>query len=220
MTVHIPGMRILTRTTGVRVAGTAATAAIAAAGLLPAAPASATSVPTHGLAAHAPASGHVYRTLVTGLAVRMAATDAAMKRAVLGSAGARVIVRCFALGQPVGGDSVWYDIAAPHTGFVVGFYLNTGSDPAIGIPRCITRTRHVYRTLVPRLAVRTAATDTAAKRAALGATGTRVTVRCYALGQSVSGDRVWYDITAPDAGFVAGFYLSTGRDPAAGIRRC
>jgi hypothetical protein len=45
-------------------------------------------------------------------------------------------------------------------------------------------------------------------------------VNCYAIGGSVFGDSVWYHLVAPHHGFVAGFYLGTGRDPAAGIRRC
>jgi hypothetical protein len=47
-----------------------------------------------------------------------------------------------------------------------------------------------------------------------------VTVKCWTPGSKVFGDGVWYLITTPRAGFVAGFYLNTGRDPAAGIRRC
>jgi hypothetical protein len=203
----------------------AAAAAIAAGLLMTAAPASAapaaaTSAAAGGAAAHAQARTHVYQTLVSGLAVRAAATATSMKRAVLGAAGTEVRVACFAVGQSVNGDNVWYRITAPRTGVVVGFYLNTGSDPALGIPRCFKRSWHAYRTLVTGLAVREAPTAASAKRAALGTAGTVVTVRCFAMGESVSGDSVWYRITAPRAGMVSGFYLNTGRDPATGIRRC
>lgn len=215
MTGHIGVTRILTRTAGLR-AGAAAIAA--AAGLLLAAPASA--APFSGHAAQAPAIRHVYRTLVTGLAVREAATGLSMKRAVLGAAGSKVRISCFEVGQAVRGDSVWYHITAPRTGLVPGFYLDTGSDPALGIPSCVLPVSRTYRTLVSGLAVRTAPTPSAGRRAALGPAGTKVTVRCYTIGHPVGGDHVWYRIIAPRAGLVAGFYLSTGRDPATGIRRC
>jgi hypothetical protein len=79
---------------------------------------------------------------------------------------------------------------------------------------------HVYRTLITGLHVRRAPSTAAPIVAILGAAGTRVTVNCWARGTSVFGDNIWYHIRAPHVGFVAGFYLSTGRDPAAGIRRC
>jgi len=220
MTVNVGVMRILTRTAGVRVA---AAAAITAGSLMTAVPASAAPASAAAVlrtAALATARAHVYRTLVSGLAVRESATVTSMKRAVLGTAGTPVTVLCYAIGQSVGGDNIWYRITAPHAGVVVGFYLDTGSDPALGVPRCVGRLRHVYRTLVTGLAVRQAASSASAKRGALGTAGTQVTVRCYAVGESVSGDGVWYRITAPRAGMVSGFYLNTGRDPATGVRPC
>lgn len=45
-------------------------------------------------------------------------------------------------------------------------------------------------------------------------------MECWARGSSVFGDKIWYVIVTPRAGFVAGYFLSTGRDPAAGIHRC
>jgi hypothetical protein len=222
MKVNVGVTRILTRTAG---AGAAVATVMAAAGLLvAAAPASAAPVSAGALlrpvAAEAPARTHVYRTLVTGLAVREAATTASLKRAVLGAAGTKVRVRCFVVGQPVGGDNIWYMITSPHAGLVVGFYLNTGSDPALGIPSCVRPVQHVYQTLVTGLAVRAAPSSSSTKRGALGPAGTDVTVRCYAVGESVSGDHVWYRIAAPRTGMVAGFYLDTGRDPATGISHC
>jgi hypothetical protein len=47
-----------------------------------------------------------------------------------------------------------------------------------------------------------------------------VTVNCFAVGGSVFGDSVWYHIVKPLSGFVAGFYLDTGRDPVPGIGHC
>ncbi len=81
-------------------------------------------------------SSHVYRTKVKGLRVRATANASAKVLAVLGAAGTSVTVNCYALGTAIGGDTVWYHITAPHAGYVAGFYLNTGRDPAAGIPRC------------------------------------------------------------------------------------
>jgi hypothetical protein len=164
------------------------------------------------------AASHVYSTLITGLHVRKAPTTTAPVLAVLGPAGTKVSVDCWVRGRPVFGDSVWYLIMAPHAGFVAGFYLNTGRDPAAGIPSCTAG--HVFETLIKSLHVRKTPSTAAAVRAVLGPAGTKVTVKCWARGTTVFGDNVWYLITAPHAGFVAGFYLNTGRDPAAGIRRC
>jgi hypothetical protein len=164
------------------------------------------------------ASDPVYSTLITGLRVRRAPSTAAPVLAVLGAAGTKVNVNCWARGTSVFGDSVWYHITAPHAGFVAGFYLSTGRDPAAGIPSCSAG--HVFITLITGLRVRRAPSTAAAVLAVLGPVGTKVAVNCWARGTSVFGDSVWYHITAPHAGFVAGFYLSTGRDPAAGIPHC
>ncbi len=167
---------------------------------------------------HQAHAGHTYRTLVTGLRIRKAPHTAAPVVFVLGAAGSRVTVNCFAYGSPLFGDAVWYHTVAPRSGFVAGYYLNTGRDPAAGIPACAVR--RVYRTVVTGLRVRKAPHTAARVVFVLGAAGSRVTVNCFATGTSVHGDNIWYHIVAPHAGFVAGFYLNTGRDPAAGIPRC
>jgi Bacterial SH3 domain len=193
-------------------------AAMAAAGLVvggivsPAAPALAAAGRARTVAA--PAAAHVFRTQATGLRVRARATTRSRQVGVLGKAGSKVTVSCFELGQPIAGDAVWYRITKPKTGYVAGFYLKTGGDPAAGVPRCF------YRTKVTGLAVRKAATAKSRRLGVLGTAGSRVTVRCFALGQAIAGDTVWYRITKPKTGYVAGFYLNTGRDPAAGIARC
>ena len=81
-------------------------------------------------------SGVVYKTTVTGLHVRTGPHTSATAVAVLGGAGTKVTVNCYAIGGSVFGDSVWYHIVAPHHGFVAGFYLDTGRDPAAGIRQC------------------------------------------------------------------------------------
>ena len=166
-------------------------------------------------------TNHVYSTTHHGLHVRKAPTTAAPAVAVLGPRGTEVTVNCFALGTSVFGDSVWYHILKPATGFVSGFYLNTGRDPAAGIPACSRhRHGHVFHTLAHGLHVRTAPTTTATTVVRLGPAGTKVTVNCFVVGKPIFGDSVWYHIVKPAHGFVAGFYLDTGRDPAAGIRHC
>jgi hypothetical protein len=79
---------------------------------------------------------------------------------------------------------------------------------------------HTYQTVVKGLRVRSAPSASAATVGAIGAAGSRVTVDCYALGTAVFGDHAWYHLVAPLTGYVAGYYLSTGRDPAAGVPLC
>jgi hypothetical protein len=58
-------------------------------------------------------------------------------------------------------------------------------------------------------------------------------IRCWAWGDSVQGDRVWYKGDPADApgngqwydytterGWVAGYLLNTGHDPRAGVPGC
>lgn len=53
-------------------------------------------------------------------------------------------------------------------------------------------------------------------------------LHCYTTGTSVSGDNIWYggidDDNFPqyvdDFGYVAGFNLSSGHDPAPGVQHC
>jgi Rv2525c-like, glycoside hydrolase-like domain len=77
-----------------------------------------------------------YRAVVPGLLVRNAPHASAAIADVLGAVGSRVAVNCYTLGSSVSGDSVWYHLVAPHAGYAAGFYLNTGHDPAHGIPQC------------------------------------------------------------------------------------
>jgi hypothetical protein len=86
--------------------------------------------------------------------------------------------------------------------------------------RLSTTVLHTYQTIVRGLRVRSAPSTSAAIVGGLGGVGTRVSVDCYAVGASVFGDQAWYHIVAPVTGYVAGFYLNTGRDPAPGVPRC
>jgi len=86
--------------------------------------------------------------------------------------------------------------------------------------RLSTTVLHTYQTIVRGLRVRSAPSTSAAIVGGLGGVGSRVSVDCYAVGASVFGDQAWYHIVAPITGYVAGFYLNTGRDPAPGVPRC
>jgi hypothetical protein len=79
---------------------------------------------------------HTYETIVAGLRVHNGPSTSAQVVGGLGAAGTRVTVDCYASGGSVFGDHAWYHTVAPLTGYVAGFYLNTGTDPAPGVPRC------------------------------------------------------------------------------------
>jgi Bacterial SH3 domain len=130
----IRASRIRRRLAAVAAAGVAAggVGSLAAPALASAAPAAS----SRAQAATATAAAHVYRTQATGLRVRARATTKSRVLGVLGKAGSKVTVNCYVLGQPIVGDAVWYHITKPKTGYVAGFYLNTGRDPAAGIVRC------------------------------------------------------------------------------------
>ncbi len=49
---------------------------------------------------------------------------------------------------------------------------------------------------------------------------TKVTLGCYTQAQAVHGDRIWYRVTAPTAGYISGAYLATGHDPVGGLPHC
>ena len=101
-----------------------------------ASPSLAASQPAKAVLTVRASSDHVYSTLAHGLHVRTAPATAATTIVRLGAAGSEVTVNCFVVGSPVFGDSVWYHITKPLSGFVAGFYLDTGRDPAPGIGHC------------------------------------------------------------------------------------
>lgn len=47
---------------------------------------------------------------------------------------------------------------------------------------------------------------------------------CYVVGQSVNGDSIWYynkpNPNGSVGGYTAGYYLTTGADPKAGVPHC
>ena len=184
-----------------------------------ASPSSAAPQPVKAAVVSHASSDHVFRTLHTGLRVRKRPSTSAKIVAVLGAVGSKVTVNCFTRGSTVSGDNVWYHIVQPRDGFVAGFYLATGGNPAAGVRAC-TVPHRTFRTLHTGLRVRERPSTSAKIVAVLGAVGSKVTVNCFTRGSTVFGDNVWYHIVQPRDGFVAGFYLATGGDPAAGIRHC
>ena len=184
-----------------------------------ASPSSAAPQPVKAAVVRQASSGHVFRTLHTGLRVRKRPSTSAKIVAVLGTVGSKVTVNCFTHGSTVLGDSIWYHVVNPHNGFVAGFYLATGGDPAAGVPACAVQHR-TFRTLHTGLRVRKRPSTSAKIVAVLGTVGSKVTVNCFTHGSTVFGNNVWYHVVKPHNGFVAGFYLATGGDPAAGIRQC
>jgi hypothetical protein len=87
--------------------------------------------------AHADAQfSRAYRTLVTGVHIRYWPTAMATLLATISRVGSRVTVNCYVLGEMIGRDAVWYHVTSPVSGFISGSHLNTGRDPAYGIPAC------------------------------------------------------------------------------------
>ena len=182
-----------------------------------ASPSLAAAQPLKGPAGGPATSAQVHRTTIKNLHVRTKPSTSATAVAVLAKAGTKVTVNCWARGTSVFGDPIWYHITKPHVGFVAGFYLNTGADPAAGIASCNNR---VFSTIISNLHVRTKPHVKATVVAVLKKAGTKVRVSCWTRGSSVFHDNVWYHITKPHAGFVAGFYINTGPDPRPGIHHC
>jgi hypothetical protein len=77
-----------------------------------------------------------FNSLETNLRIRTAPSTAATIAGYLVSIGTRVSVNCYATGSAIFGDAIWYHAVSPTTGYVTGRFLNTGGDPAPGVPRC------------------------------------------------------------------------------------
>jgi hypothetical protein len=104
-------------------------------------------IPAFNVAAHfAPAAGvpHClvpafstdYYALEADLRIRTAPAITATISGYLVDVGSKVTVSCYEEGSPIFGDPVWYHATAPAVGYVTGRFLNTGGDPAPGVPHC------------------------------------------------------------------------------------
>jgi hypothetical protein len=162
------------------------------------------------------------RTLVPHVPVHSRAMTKSRIVGVIKTRGARVTVACYVRGVPTAGNPIWYLLSWPVAGYVTAFYLNSHSDPAFGIGRCGAKPHfsRVYHTLVGHLPVRVGPWSYLRAVGYLGGFGSAVRINCYAYGQRVDRDAVWYHASWPHPGWVAGFYLDTGRDPAPGVPVC
>ena len=77
-----------------------------------------------------------YHALVVGVHIRYWPAAYAQLLGTLGRVGASVSVNCYTYGQDIQGDAIWYHVVRPRAGYVAGLHLNTGRDPAPGVPRC------------------------------------------------------------------------------------
>ena|ERR1700733_7183125 len=62
------------------------------------------------------------------LNVRAAPTTASRVVDNLGIAGAAIMVDCYVRGQAVYGNSTWYRITSPSTGYVTAYYVKMDAD--------------------------------------------------------------------------------------------
>ncbi len=171
------------------------------------------------------------QTLVARIRVHSEPAIGAKVTGTIRRPGTRVTISCYSRGARVAGNPVWYHLSRPVKGFVTSYYMDSHYDPVAGVARCAAvkhrdpkpatpAFRRMYRTLVKGVHIRYWPTTTATRLTTLGRVGSTVTVDCYAIGQKISGDVIWYHVTHPLAGFVAGLNLNTGQDPAYGIPAC
>lgn len=64
-------------------------------------------------------------TSIPGLNVRVRPTTSSPVVASIDRTGTRVEIECVADGEPVHGDTVWYRISRPSTGYVTNYYVRT-----------------------------------------------------------------------------------------------
>jgi hypothetical protein len=84
----------------------------------------------------APVYRERFNALEANLHIRTAPSTAATIAGYLAGIGSRISVECYVKGTAVFGDPIWYRATSPSAGFVAGRLLNTGGDPAPGLPRC------------------------------------------------------------------------------------
>jgi hypothetical protein len=168
------------------------------------------------------------QTLVARIRVHSEPAVAAKVTGTISRPGTRVAISCYSRGARVAGNPVWYRLSRPVRGYVTSYYIDSHFDPVAGVTRCAAvrhrdpkpAFRRMYRTLVKGVHIRYWPTARATRLATLGRVGSIVAVDCYVVGQKIDGDVIWYHVTHPLAGFVAGRNLNTGQDPAYGIPAC
>jgi len=85
---------------------------------------------------HYPAFSAVFNSLEVNLRIRAAPSTSATISGYLVNIGSKVTLDCYVTGTVILGDAVWYHALSPAVGYVTGRFLNTGADPALGVPRC------------------------------------------------------------------------------------
>ncbi|HXW44507.1 MAG TPA: hypothetical protein VEL03_06960 [Streptosporangiaceae bacterium] len=160
-------------------------------------------------------------TLEGNVGVRSGPSTTAHLIGHISPSGTTVTVDCYVYGGQVAGNPVWYRVSRPLSGYLTSYYMDSHYDPVRGVRRCRPpQFRRTYHALVRGVHIRYWPAAFAQRLATLGRVGTRVSVNCYTYGQDIQGDRVWYHVVRPMAGYVAGLHLNTGRDPASGVPRC
>jgi hypothetical protein len=170
---------------------------------------------------HAAGRAITLTTLEGNIGVR---SEPAMTARVVGHislSGTAVTVDCYVYGGQLAGNPVWYRVSRPVSGYLSSYYMDSHYDPVSGVRHCqAPQFRRTYHALVAGVHIRYWPAAFAQRITTLGRVGTRVTVNCYTYGQDIQGDRVWYHVVRPRAGYIAGLHLNTGRDPAHGVPRC
>jgi transcriptional regulator of nitric oxide reductase len=85
---------------------------------------------------HSPAFSAVFNSLEVNLRIRAAPSTTAKISGYLVSIGSNATLDCYVTGTVILGDAIWYHAVSPAVGYVTGRFLNTGGDPAPGVPRC------------------------------------------------------------------------------------
>ncbi|MHB1594877.1 MAG: SH3 domain-containing protein [Streptosporangiaceae bacterium] len=175
-------------------------------------------------AAAVPAAKPAQRTLLTLFANVRAYVTPSMRAGVqgtLGPSGTAVTVLCWTSGFEYKEIPIWYQVSAPVAGYVAAFNMTAHFAPAAHIPHCATPVFHRdFSALAADLRIRQGPSTTAAIAGYLHSVGSVVKIACFVRGTPVFGDPIWYQTTAPSAGYITGRFLNTGGDPAPGIPRC
>lgn len=75
-------------------------------------------------------------TMVSGLNVRAAPTTASAVVDRLASANTMLHIDCFTHGEAVHGQTMWYRISAPRSGYVSAYYVHDDTDRGTSTPAC------------------------------------------------------------------------------------
>jgi uncharacterized protein YgiM (DUF1202 family) len=79
---------------------------------------------------------HRYHSRTDGVRVRTGPSSKFRVLGKLGRAGSTVTVSCWTSGEAIWGDHAWYRLRSPRRGYTAGYHLDTGRDPARGVPHC------------------------------------------------------------------------------------